>query len=277
MPDTTAEAALERKSAAAHRVGWGFIALYTLAFMSNCLVFLAPLLVTLALKVNSLVGIEQAPSSLAVVTGIGALLAIVGNPFFGRSLTSRQTEAVRVGWPNMLGRTPRRGVDQAALGALDLRQPAGGRCRHRRHCRPGRLGRHNRRPANPGHSHPAGRVRRLLGPVRARRPGRPAVLFTPPILGALVSNGIVATAIDYLPAGLSGVVASGTGERYSPEVAALLLGTWAIVTLAVGPSPCTAATPDHQGTSRGRALGTARAGLGRSSNLPMAALFRRGW
>ena len=44
----------------------------------------APLLVTLALKVNSLVGIEQAPSSLAVVTGIGALVAMVGNPFFGR-------------------------------------------------------------------------------------------------------------------------------------------------------------------------------------------------
>lgn len=83
MPDTAAEAGLERKSAAAHRVGWGFIALYTLAFMSNCLVFLAPLLVTLALKVNSLVGIEQAPSSLAVVAGIGTLLSIVGNPFFG--------------------------------------------------------------------------------------------------------------------------------------------------------------------------------------------------
>ena len=32
----------------------------------------------------ALEGIEQAPSSLAVVTGIGALLAIVGNPFFGR-------------------------------------------------------------------------------------------------------------------------------------------------------------------------------------------------
>jgi MFS family permease len=38
----------------------------------------------LALKVNSLVGIEQAPNSLAVVTGIGALLAMVGNPFFGK-------------------------------------------------------------------------------------------------------------------------------------------------------------------------------------------------
>ena len=61
-----------------------------------------------------------------------------------------------------------------------------------------------------------------------------AVLFAPPILGALVSNEIVATVLDYLPAGLSGVVASGTGERYSPEVAALLLGAWAVVALAAG-------------------------------------------
>ncbi len=70
--------------AAAHRVGWGFISLYALAFISTSLVFLAPLLVSLALKINSLVGIEQAPNSLSVVTGIGALLAMVGNPFFGR-------------------------------------------------------------------------------------------------------------------------------------------------------------------------------------------------
>ena len=68
----------------AHRVGWGFMALYTLAFMSTNLVFLAPLLVTLPLRVNSLVGIKQAPSSLALVAGIGALVAMFGNPFFGR-------------------------------------------------------------------------------------------------------------------------------------------------------------------------------------------------
>jgi hypothetical protein len=37
---------------AAHRVGWGFIALYTLAFISTSLLFLAPLLVTLALSVS---------------------------------------------------------------------------------------------------------------------------------------------------------------------------------------------------------------------------------
>jgi MFS family permease len=66
------------------RVGWGFIALYALAFMSTSLLFIAPLLVSLALKVNSLVGIKQAPDSLALVAGIGAVVAMVGNPFFGR-------------------------------------------------------------------------------------------------------------------------------------------------------------------------------------------------
>src|ERR1035438_4934265 len=73
---TAAEAALEPESPAAHRVGWGFISLYTLAYISTSLVFIAPLLVTLALKVNSLVGIRQAPSSLSLVAGIGALLSI---------------------------------------------------------------------------------------------------------------------------------------------------------------------------------------------------------
>jgi MFS family permease len=78
------EAALEPGPPAAQPVGWGFISLYTLAYMGTSLLFLAPLLVTLALKVESLVGIKQAPSSLALVAGTGALVAMVGNPFFGR-------------------------------------------------------------------------------------------------------------------------------------------------------------------------------------------------
>jgi ABC-2 type transport system permease protein len=61
-----------------------------------------------------------------------------------------------------------------------------------------------------------------------------AVLFAPPILGALVSNDVVATVMDYLPAGLSTVLVGGTGERYSPAVAALLLGAWAVGALAAG-------------------------------------------
>jgi MFS family permease len=81
---TAAEAALEPGPPAARRVGWGFISLYTLAYMSTCLMFLAPLLVTLALKVNSLVGIDRAPGSLALVAGIGALVSMFGNPIFGK-------------------------------------------------------------------------------------------------------------------------------------------------------------------------------------------------
>jgi len=78
------DAAPELESAATKRVGWGFLALYTLAFIGTSLLFLAPILVTLALKVNALVGIAQAPTSLALVASTGALLSIVANPFFGK-------------------------------------------------------------------------------------------------------------------------------------------------------------------------------------------------
>ena len=86
MPDLTDVEArsVDRPPGPLRPVGWVFIALYALAFMATSLVLIAPLLVTLALKVNSLVGIEQAPNSLALVTATGALVAMVGNPFFGR-------------------------------------------------------------------------------------------------------------------------------------------------------------------------------------------------
>jgi len=48
------------------RVGRGFVSLCALAFMGTCLVLIAPLLVTLALKVNSLVGIDDAPRNLSL-------------------------------------------------------------------------------------------------------------------------------------------------------------------------------------------------------------------
>jgi MFS family permease len=73
-----------------HRVGRWFVARYWLAYWSTSLLFLAPALVTLALKVRDLVGSEQAPRSLAMVTGIGAVVAMVGNPVFGR-LSDRTT------------------------------------------------------------------------------------------------------------------------------------------------------------------------------------------
>jgi MFS family permease len=74
-------------------VGWGFVGLYLVAYTGTSLLFLAPLLVSLALKVNDLVGIDAAPSRLALVTSVGSLLSVVANPFFGR--LSDRTSSLR--------------------------------------------------------------------------------------------------------------------------------------------------------------------------------------
>ena len=84
--DTTSDA----HQKPARRVGWVFIALYAAAYLATSLVFIAPLLVTLALKVNSLVGTDRAASSLSLVAATGSLVALVANPLFGR-LSDRTT------------------------------------------------------------------------------------------------------------------------------------------------------------------------------------------
>jgi MFS family permease len=83
------------------RVGWRFVTLYALSYTGGSLLFLAPLLVSLALKVNDLVGVEAAPGNLAMVTGIGSLLSIVANPLFGR-LSDRTTSRAGMRRPWMV-------------------------------------------------------------------------------------------------------------------------------------------------------------------------------
>jgi MFS family permease len=61
-----------------------FVLLYALAYVGTILLFLAPLLVSLSLKVNALVGTDRAPNSLSLVAGTGAFLAMFANPFFGK-------------------------------------------------------------------------------------------------------------------------------------------------------------------------------------------------
>jgi MFS family permease len=100
------EQAPTQLGSASHRrvdvpVGWPFISLYALSYAGGALLFLAPLLVSLALKVNSLVGIQDAPRSLALVTGVGSLLAMVSNPLFGR-LSDRTAARMGMRRPWML-------------------------------------------------------------------------------------------------------------------------------------------------------------------------------
>jgi MFS family permease len=78
------EVTLKVEHAAPSRVGWGFIALYACSYTGGSLLFLAPLLVSLALKVRDLVGVEAAPEALALVAGVGSLMSLVANPMFGR-------------------------------------------------------------------------------------------------------------------------------------------------------------------------------------------------
>src|SRR5205085_165275 len=72
------------------RVGRVFIVLYAAAYLATSLVFIAPLLVTLALKVDSLLGADRAAGGLSLVAASGSLVALVANPLFGR-LSDRTT------------------------------------------------------------------------------------------------------------------------------------------------------------------------------------------
>lgn len=96
MSELTSPAATDTR-----RVGAGFITLYTLAYMGLWLALLAPILVSLPLKINGLVGSEESPAALSLVTGIGALLAMFGNPFFGK-LSDRTTSRMGMRRPWML-------------------------------------------------------------------------------------------------------------------------------------------------------------------------------
>ena len=99
MPDASVRLGPARP---VERVSWHFIAFYVAAYMGAILLFLAPLLVSLSLKINSLVGIKQAPSSLALVAGCGALLALFANPFFGK-LSDRTSSRFGMRRPWLVG------------------------------------------------------------------------------------------------------------------------------------------------------------------------------
>lgn len=99
-PEAT-ESGGQASSTSQQRVSWGFVALYALAYIGTILLFLAPLLVSLSLKVNALVGTDRAPNSLSLVAGVGAFLAIFANPFFGK-MSDRTVSALGMRRPWMV-------------------------------------------------------------------------------------------------------------------------------------------------------------------------------
>jgi MFS family permease len=95
--DDTAEAALRgfpqggATAADSHtrQVGWLFIAVYGIAYTGLWMALLPPILTGLTMRVRELAP-THATGSLSLVVGVGALMALFGNPFFGR-LSDRTT------------------------------------------------------------------------------------------------------------------------------------------------------------------------------------------
>jgi MFS family permease len=67
----------------ARRVGWRFILVYAFAYTGTWIALLTPVLVTIALKIRQLAP-DDAAANHSLVLSVGALFALVSNPFFGR-------------------------------------------------------------------------------------------------------------------------------------------------------------------------------------------------
>ncbi len=92
-------------------VGFGFVAAYTLAYIGVWMALLTPTVLSLALKIRQ-VDSEGAAGGLSLVLGVGAFVALVANPFFGR-LSDRTTSGFGMRRPWMVG-----GVISGSLGLL---------------------------------------------------------------------------------------------------------------------------------------------------------------
>src|SRR5215207_2621610 len=89
-PNGTVKVLSGPPSAGPTRVGWPFLLLLFMAFTGVWIPLLAPILVTLSLRVNELVGPEQAGAALGAIAAPAGLAALLGNPIFGR-LSDRTT------------------------------------------------------------------------------------------------------------------------------------------------------------------------------------------
>ena len=83
------------------RVGWSFVAAYAAAYAGMWMALLSPILVGLTLRARA-IDAEHAPADLSLVMGVGALIALLGNPFFGH-LSDRTTSRFGMRRPWLVG------------------------------------------------------------------------------------------------------------------------------------------------------------------------------
>ncbi len=101
MDGARSETAADGAHSPSRRVGPGFAAAYTLAYVGVWMALLTPTSLPLALKIRQ-VDPEGAVVSLSLVVGAGAFIAVVANPFFGR-LSDRTTSRFGMRRPWILG------------------------------------------------------------------------------------------------------------------------------------------------------------------------------
>lgn len=83
------------------RVGWPFVAVYAAAYAGMWMALLSPILVGLTLRARA-IDAEHATADLSLVMGVGALIALLGNPFFGH-LSDRTTSRFGMRRPWLVG------------------------------------------------------------------------------------------------------------------------------------------------------------------------------
>lgn len=101
MPGLPPDGMTVRAAPRARRVGRLFMAVYGLAYTGMWMALLTPILVGLAMRVR-VIDPAHADDSLSLVVGVGALTALLGNPFFGR-LSDRTTSRYGMRRPWLIG------------------------------------------------------------------------------------------------------------------------------------------------------------------------------
>jgi MFS family permease len=100
VPDP--RATLEALAPPTKPVSTRFVVGFAVAQLALFIALLGPVMVSMAIKVQAVVGTEQATSAAGLILGVGALAALIANPLFGR-LSDRTTSRFGRRRPWMVG------------------------------------------------------------------------------------------------------------------------------------------------------------------------------